>query len=113
MRHLTLGRSLFARRARALEGEAHPGLEAVQDVGGGLEQRSPAERRADFLEQNRLRRTSRRVNADKTSRIGQEREETVREYRERSLDYDEVERPAIGRPPVERTLDDQRHSPGP
>ena len=64
------GGSLFPRRARALEGEAHPGLEAIQGVRGGLEQRSPAERRADFLVENRLRRLPGRINADEASRIG-------------------------------------------
>ena len=63
------------------------------------------ERPADFLVENRLRRLSGSVNADETSRVGEEREETVRRDRERALDDDEVERPAIGRPPVERTLD--------
>ena len=58
MRHLTLGQSLFACHSRALEGEAHPGLEAVEDIRMGLEQRPSAERPAEFLVENRLRRLS-------------------------------------------------------
>ena len=92
-------RNPFSRLARDLEGEAHPGLEALEGGGAGFEQRTSAERRAVFLEQNRLRRTSRSVNADKASRIGEEREQTVRRDRERPLDYNEVERPAVGGAP--------------
>ena len=74
MRHLTLGQSLFPRHSRALEGEAHPGLEAVKEIRVGLEQRPAAERPAEFLVENRLRRLSGRINADEPTRIGEERQ---------------------------------------
>ena len=89
-------------QATGLEGEAHPGLKAVQEVGLRLEQRPPADRSAGFLIKDRLRRLGGRVNADETSRIGKQREETVRGDPERALDDDEVERPEIGGPSVER-----------
>ena len=71
----------------------------------GLEQRPAAERPAEFLVENRLRRLSGRVNADETSRIGEEREQAVRGHPERALDNDKIEWRAIRRAPFERTLD--------
>ena len=112
MRHLDTGRTLFPRHARDLEGEAHPGLEAVQEVRAGLEQRPPAERPTGFLIENRLRRLSGCVDADEASRVGEERKQTVRRDRERSLDDDEVERSQARPPPCRANPRPRRYSPG-
>ena len=54
MRHLTTVKEPFPGPRPSLEGEAHPGLEAVQGVGARLEEHSPAERPAALLIQGRL-----------------------------------------------------------
>ena len=61
---------------------------------------------AVFFVNNRLRRLGRRVNADKTSGIGEQGDETVRKDPKRALDDDEIERPKSGGPAIERADDD-------
>src|SRR3984885_1727263 len=84
-----------------LEGEANTGLEAVQQIGFGLEQGSAANRAAGPFINDRLRRRGGGVNANEATRIGKQVDKTVRKDPECALDHDEVKRPEGGGPVIE------------
>src|SRR6185437_9879277 len=61
MRHLARAAVPYRAKSEPLEREARPGLEAVQEICPGLEQRPPADRAAGLFVKGRLRRLGRRV----------------------------------------------------
>src|ERR1700727_3638863 len=86
-----------------LEGEANTGLEAVQQIGFGLEQGSAANRAAGPFINDRLRRRGGGVNANEATRIGKQVDKTVRKDPECALDNAGAKRPGGGGTLMETT----------